>query len=50
MFLITENHFLFVALFDWGNDETQKFPQYPRIGTVLHWGNPKLENQVTSHP
>ena len=25
MFLITENHFLFVGLFDWGNAETQTF-------------------------
>ena len=25
MFWITENHFLFVGLFDWGNAETQMF-------------------------
>ena len=25
MFWITENHFLFVGLFDWGNVETQTF-------------------------
>ena len=25
MFWITENHFLFVGLFDWGNAETQTF-------------------------
>ena len=25
IFWITENHFLFVGLFDWGNAETQTF-------------------------
>ena len=25
MFRITENHFLFVGIFDWGNAETQTF-------------------------
>ena len=25
MFWITENHFLFVGLFNWGNTETQTF-------------------------
>ena len=25
MYWITENHFLFVGLFDWGNAETQTF-------------------------
>ena len=31
MFCITENHFPFIELFDWGSAETQTF-QYPGIG------------------
>ena len=46
---ITENYFLFVGLFDWGNAETQTL-RYPGIRTVLHLRNPELENLVPLHP
>ena len=49
MFWITENHFLFVGLFDGEMLKRKRF-RYPGIGTVLHWWNPGLENLVPSHP
>ena len=45
MFWITEHHFLFVGLFDWGNG----------FSVFWNWdgfalGNPELENLLPLHP
>ena len=40
MFWITENHFLFVGLFDSGNAETQNFFGIPESGLFCIGGIP----------